>query len=844
MAEKELQEDTPPSSHDDKQEQSQKSDVKKAPDPGSPTERAPKKPSTLTRLWTKSGITVPFLILSSKAALPPIICLAAYQSTAWADKYTTLGYLSAIMSMLSLALQPRAKFLQSILVSILFTCFGAAFALLEIQCIVAARMATTPALTPQEVAKLQTGESSVKTAPYNASASAVAALFLFVTVFFANTIRAARPQLQLPVIQYSIFTVVASSYSPGFPNMTAGMAFVKRLLETFLTGFGIAAGVSLFLIPMTSRGIVAKQFAGMFGLLKASIGAQGQYMQSMSRQNQDKLGDLSERHDANQDAVVGRQYEEIHAETKVLRDLIHKLGQLFGKIVLEVDFAKKEVAYGKLHGHHYTEIKDMSRDILLPIFGLSTFIDIMGTARDMKTEKRNLFDDETVEAIRHLESDEWDEVIELSQPAYKEVKMAMLGGLTHITQVLEFTKPPKKSPKDVEKAESHPKPGEPGFTAFLEQAIERFHERRQQIVRTWAEHKGIDLPHGFWDEIHDSRTKSKEELAEIMKEKLNQQQLYVILYLGYLVWQLGRSILAMAKWADSKVADGTMQKRRLILPNWKKFFMQIFANVDTANATIDSENAGTSVYFGDAFTKQKDPEHLPPTNIYEKATNYVRAIPRFFASDAVAFGFRTAVATMSIAILAYLEQTHLFYLQKRVLWATIMIVISMSANAGAGIFGFLTRLAGTVIAMIASYVLWYIADQKPAAMLPLFYIYLCGGFLFLLTHPQLVIAAIISMVTVILIVGYELQERKIGLKLAISNGQPYYQVYILAPYRLLTVIAGLTGKSTFFRELCIYQIKLLTQDFQSKFHLYILAVSGNYSCNPSKRPWSYAIPIG
>ena len=95
--------------------------------------------------------------------------------------------------------------------------------------------------------------------------------------------------------------------------------------------------------------------------------------------------------------------------------------------------------------------------------------------------------------------------------------------------------------------------------------------------------------------------KSKEEIAEVLKEKLNQQQLIVILYLGYLTWSLGRSVLAMAKWADSKVADGTMQKRRIILPSWKKFFVHIFDNVDTADAAVDSENAGTSVYFGDAF---------------------------------------------------------------------------------------------------------------------------------------------------------------------------------------------------------------------------------------------------
>lgn len=35
--------------------------------------------------------------------------------------------------------------------------------------------------------------------------------------------------------------------------MSRGLTFVRRLLETFLIGIAIAAGVSLFILPMTSR---------------------------------------------------------------------------------------------------------------------------------------------------------------------------------------------------------------------------------------------------------------------------------------------------------------------------------------------------------------------------------------------------------------------------------------------------------------------------------------------------------------------------------------------------------------------------------------------------------------
>jgi hypothetical protein len=40
--------------------------------------------------------------------------------------------------------------------------------------------------------------------------------------------------------------------------------------------------------------------------------------------------------------------------------------------------------------------------------------------------------------------------------------------------------------------------------------------------------------------------------------------------------------------------------------------------------------------------------------------------------------------------------------------------------------------------------------------------------------------------------GYELQTRVIGLKIATATGQPFYPIYELAPYRLLTVMGGVT----------------------------------------------------
>ena len=78
----------------------------------------PKKPSLLTRVWTAAGLDLPTIIVMAKGSLPPVISLAALRSTTFAEKYTTLGYLVAIMSLLGFAIMPRAKFVQNMTLNI------------------------------------------------------------------------------------------------------------------------------------------------------------------------------------------------------------------------------------------------------------------------------------------------------------------------------------------------------------------------------------------------------------------------------------------------------------------------------------------------------------------------------------------------------------------------------------------------------------------------------------------------------------------------------------------------------------------------------------------------------
>jgi hypothetical protein len=261
-------------------------------------------------------------------------------------------------------------------------------------------------------------------------------------------------------------------------------------------------------------------------------------------------------------------------------------------------------------------------------------------------------------------------------------------------------------------------------------------------------------------------------------------------------------VLDLVKYADSKVEDGTMAKKRLVLPSWKQLKKWFLASLSREDGNLDYQSYSTrsgspTVTLNDTLQTDKDAEHLPPSTVWEKATDKFRLIPHFFGSAESAFGFRVATATMCIGIVCFLRNSQEFYIEQRLIWGSIMVAISMSMSAGSGIYGQFLRFGGTALAMVASYIGWYIVDQHTAGI-----IIFTGITMFLYHYPLIKYSSnpvipMIGMVTVILIVGYELQVKQIGVEISISNGQVYHPLYVLAPYRLAAVAGGV-GVAFFF----------------------------------------------
>ena len=129
----------------------------------------------------------------------------------------------------------------------------------------------------------------------------------------------------------------------------------------------------------------------------------------------------------------------------------------------------------------------------------------------------------------------------------------------------------------------------------------------------------------------------------------------------------------------------------------KKWLFSLFNKEDGGpNNTPDfTEAGGSRVISGQSFEAEKDPDHLPPTNRWQVFGKSLRKTCGILGSPESAYGLRVALATLSISIIAFLENTQIWYLKQRIVWAVVMISIGMTLSAGDGVFGFLARVGGT-----------------------------------------------------------------------------------------------------------------------------------------------------
>jgi hypothetical protein len=597
---------------------------------------------------------------------------------------------------------------------------------------------------------------------------------------------------------WAVFVNVSMTYAPQFSTMAQAEQFAEHLLEAYLTGFGIATGVSLLVFPRTSRQIVfdgvRKYITGYRSALKANM----VYIKSL--EDTDMFA-------AQRTTPAGFKPAR-SPEAEVFATQVQALSATQGKLAIDLAFAKREVAIGKLGPDDLQELFRLLRETMTPAIGLSCMSDIFertseerGWDRSVSFANVDLTDaaNET-ERARIQAIAEWHELIRLLKEPFASISEAIDEGFEHILLTLQFKKPAKHSATE----DSHeavgdlPRPGDKDFAAAFHKRINDFQKSKELMLRGWSRMHGIELPDDFFSDPSVNFNAPEWMNANNLTEDRRRlrRQLMVLLYIETLLYFSARRVYKVILFADGLESAGKLSRSRLVFPGYKRirkwlhssFFLHQDTNEDDV---MDFNDNSTSVELGQAFKQRKDPEHLLPASPWERFSDQFRKISHFFGSPASHFGFRVAVAVMALAVVNTLRDTQVFFTQQRLFWAQIMVSIGMTPSAGQSLRTFLLRILGTFIAMLLALIAYYIVDGHIPGVLVFLFLFLHIGNYIILTRPTLTPVGMISQVTIVLIIGYQLQVRKIGVAAATSNGQTYYPLWQLGLIRLATVVGGL-----------------------------------------------------
>lgn len=498
-----------------------------------------------------------------------MIAISIFQASAVRDLLSTLGYLAGIVSVLSLALLPRGKFIQNLTLNLLTTSIGSAMAMLILWSSVQARLHTS------DLEEMYAYMAANGRAPYNSSQSAVCTVWLVFNIWFANTVRARYPAFNLPVIIYSIIVDISSTFGPMFPTVARAQIFVRELVIAIFLGLAIGTACSLFIFPISTRQIVVKQMTGVLGLFKKTIALEKEYLQGLESDDMFTLeiietsagrpdaGNIKE--DGKKDKKKGNQGPKLTKEQKTamaLRGVISASKDLMGKIYGDIKFAKRDVAFGHLTAKDFGELSNLIRNILIPITGIGVIMDIFQkVGRDagwdgsgsgprgdcLGLDVNGLDRDASVKV--------WQEMMKQLHEPFEILSEALIQGIDHAGILLKFFPMPKDLKKaakeaaaaaaakassgsssdqapatapDVEAtAGGELRPGQLGFSEVVNARLVTFNARKGEILRVWAKEKGLSTDGMHWDTNNNTR------LFE--KRRNDQAQLYVILYLEKLV---------------------------------------------------------------------------------------------------------------------------------------------------------------------------------------------------------------------------------------------------------------------------------------------------------------------
>jgi hypothetical protein len=370
-------------------------------------------------------------------------------------------------------------------------------------------------------------------------------------------------------------------YGVLFPSIPVATSFMKNLLDTFLTGFALATGVHIFVFPTSSRKIVFLEMTGYLKLMNGVLKLNSAYMASL--ENYDPLAARANGDD--KDAKLSKKDEKKKKKKKYdehaddilltpaavkLRETLNKLLELHAKMSGDVTPAKREIAIGKLESHDITELWRLLRQIFLPVVGLSSVINVLERQAAMfhwDKSKDELTEEE--DKIRHHQLDYVHFLMKNLHGPFASMIGNLDGAFQHILLTLEFVKPEKKQkqPDEESKGDEPAKPGTPGYAEVFKKSVDDFYDSKQKTLQEWCKQHNIELPPDFFESSF-VFPENISPIDENVRER-RQRQLFFVLYLEYLLWRCGKSMLDLILYVDKRKQEGAFKSSKIIFPGSK-----------------------------------------------------------------------------------------------------------------------------------------------------------------------------------------------------------------------------------------------------------------------------------
>lgn len=581
------------------------------------------------------------------------------------------------------------------------------------------------------------------------------------------------------MVAFSIFSSVTITRGGMFTTLSEGLSFVSRLLKGFMLGFAIATGVSLLILPFTSRGHVFDDIRGYVAQIDNVLQSQIDFVKGTSEVWTGGQGLLKRTRTArSMRDMQNSPSSDLEAKQKRLTASITKLNGLHGKLQSDLLYSKDEIAWGKLSAGDLSRIGGLLRSVLLPLSGMAMLPEVLDMIVRNEGTRNN--------SVRSLDAEEdsvkqseMQKVAQTLQDRLVDSSRLATVGLQYVLLALGLSKRKKIEKQYSGKADEEGTgelltPLEPQFAQRFEQEMRNYFSRRKDLTRNLASLEAFTVL-----EKPDDAT-SQEDMAAIATDPDVKQEFFLILFMGHLQDNLLTATLDLIRFADDRIQDGTMKRSRLILPRLNTIRKWLSLNTDHDTKSAPDRRHSSHVDPASALGQTEannfpDPEHLPPANWFEKGSLALRYLSHIISSEQSIFGFRVAAAAFSVGILAYLRKTQDFFIHQRCIWAMIVIVIGMNPTSGQTMFGFVARIVATAVSLVLSLIVWYIVDEKTPGVIV--FLYLANVFevsphplhtshpltiqqyYFYVKVPQYFGASVIAIVTLNVIVGYELQVK-------------------------------------------------------------------------------------